>query len=172
MRRKYISIFGDGIQNSKWLNTNIFDLDVTEFNVGDLIQVFNKLNTSRNGKYEIMKVVREYPKKTEISVGEDVLSLFDWQKESKDRQKQLEQKDQNDDFTQIDSFQTGNLKVNLSGQLTKLLVVINTGEVLWASDTTLASDADLISDTGPDIDFALAYDDDGLPAGTFIDLLA
>ena len=168
--RKYIEIFGDGIQTATWINKNIFDLDITQFNVGDLIQVYNKLNVDRNGKYEITKIVRKYPQKTEVLVGEDVLSLFDWQAESKERQKQLEQEDQNDDFIQFDKFSTGKVKVKLSATITKLLIVINTGEILWASDTPLANDADLISDTGPDIDYAIAYDDDGLPVGSFIDL--
>lgn len=170
--RKYIEIYGDGIQSATWLNTNIFDLNINNFNVGDLIQVYNKLNTSRDGKYEITKIVRKYPSKTEVLVGEDVLSIFDWQGESKERLKQLEQEDQNDDFNQFDKFSTGKIKVKLTADLTKLLVVINTGEILWASDTTLANDADLISDTGPDVDYAIAYDDDGLPSGSFIDLLA
>lgn len=168
--RKYIEIFGDGIQSSTWLNTDMFNLDLTKFNVGDLINVYNKLNLSRDGKYEITKIVRKYPQKTEITVGEEVLSIFDWQAENKERQKQLEQKDQNDDFLQFDKFQTGKIKVKVSATITKLLVVINTGEILWASDTTQTNDSDLISDTGIDDDFALAYDDDGLPSGSFIDL--
>ena len=170
--RKYIEIFGDGVQTSTWLNADIFNLDITDYNVGDLIQVTNKLNPDRDGKYEMTKIVRKYPQRTEILVGEDLLSIFDWQGESKERLKQLEQKDQNDDFNQFDKFSTGNVRVTLSSELTKLLIVINDGKVLWASDTTLATDADLISDIGLDADFAIAYDDDGLPAGSFIDLLA
>lgn len=170
--RKYISIFSDGIQTAKWINRDIFNLDITDFEVGDLINVYNRLNTSRDGKYEITGVMRKYPQKTEITVGEDILSLFDWQGESKERIKQLEQKDQNDDFIQFDSFQTGKIKVKISADLTKLLVVINNGEVLWASDTTLSNDADLINDDGPDSSVAIAYDDSALPSGSYIDLLA
>jgi len=170
--RKYIEIFGDGIQSSTWRNVEMFTLDITDYNVGDLILVKNKLNISRDGKYEMTKIVRKYPIKTEITVGEETLSIFDWQGENKERLKQLEQQDQNDDFTQIDKFTIGKIKVNISSEVTKLLAVTNTGEILWASNTSLPNDADLISDTGPDIDFALAYDDDGLPMGSFVDYLA
>lgn len=168
--RKYIGIYGDGIQSSTWINNNIFDLDITNFNVGDLILVKNKLNTSRDGTYEINKIIRKYPQRTEILVGEDTLSLFDWQGESKERLKQLEQKDQNDDFLQFDKFNMGKLKVKVSAEIDKLLIVINDGKILWASETPLSTDADLISDTGADEDYAIAYDDDGLPSGSFIDL--
>lgn len=168
--RKYIEAYQDGIQSATWLNVDIFNIDITDFHVGDLIQVYNKLNTSRDGKYEISKITRKYPQKIEIQVGEDTLSIFDWQGESKERLKQLEQKDQNDDFLQFDKFSAGDIKVNLTSAITKLLIVENTGEILWASDTTLSNDADLISDTGLDEDYALAYDDDGLPSGSYTDL--
>lgn len=170
--RKYIEIYGDGIQTSMWQNADIFNLNINDFNIGDLIQVNNKLNSDRDAKYEITKIVRKYPSITEITVGEETLSIFDWQGESKDRLEQLEQKSQNDDFIQLDAFSTGKVKVRLKSQITKLNIVINDGKILWASDTPFANDADLISDTGPDEDYAIAYDDDGLPPGSFIDLLA
>lgn len=169
--RKYISIYGDGIQSSDWTTSDIYTFDITNFNVGDMINVKNKLSIARDGKYEITKIVRKYPQKIVISVGESSINIFDWQAESKGRLKQLTQIDQNDDYNQYDKFSTGDVKVTINSQLTKLLVVTNTGEILWASDTTLANDADLISDTGLDEDYPLAYDDDGLPAGTYEDLL-
>lgn len=168
--RKYVAIYADGIQSSSWLTSEIYETDISVFRVGDLITVYNKINPARDGKYEISKVIRKYPQKIEVQVGEDTLSLLDWQGESKDRLKQLEQEDQNDDFNQFDKFSKGNISVNITSQITKLLIVENTGEILWASDTTLANDADLISDTGADEDYALAYDDSGLPSGSYIDL--
>ncbi len=169
--RKYIEIFGDGIQSSTWLNSDMYGLDLNDLVVGDKIPVINKLNSNRDGTYIITKIVRKYPRQNQITVGEDTTSIFDWQAESKDRTKQLEEKDQNSDFIQLDVFKTGDLKVKITTELTKYLVVINTGEVLWSSDTPLANDADLISDTGPDVDYAIAYDDDGLPSDAFIDIL-
>lgn len=169
--RKYIEIFGDGIQSSKWLSKDMYSLDLNNFIVGDKIPVINKLNTDRDGQYVITKIVRKYPRQNEITVGEDETSIYNWQSESKDRIKQLEERDQNSDFVQLDVFQTGKVQIKLTAALTKYLVIIDDGKVLWASDTTLATDADLISDTGPDVDYALAYDDGALPSGSFIDIL-
>ena len=169
--RKYIEIFGDGISSSKWLASDIYGIDANNFITGNKINVFNKLNPDRNGQYIITKIVRKYPRGYEITVGEDESSLYNWQIETKDRVMQLEAKDENADFVQTDVFKTGKVKVNVSGEFVKLFIAIDTGDVLWASDTPLASDGDLISDTGPDEDYAIAYDDGSLPPGSIIDLL-
>lgn len=169
--RKYLEIYSDGIQASTWINNDMFGLDINDLIVGYKINVLNKLNTSRDGPYVITKVIRKYPTQNLITVGEDETSIYNWQAESKDRIKQLEERDQNSDFVQLDVFKTGSVKPKITTTLTQYLVVINTGEILWSSDTTLANDADLISDTGPDVDFAIAYDDSALPVGSFIDLL-
>jgi hypothetical protein len=169
--RKYLEIFGDGIQSARWINKDIYSMNLNNFIVGNKIPVINRLNTDRDGQYVITKIVRKYPTQNEITVGEDETSLYNWQSESKDRIKQLEERDQNSDFVQLDVFQTGKVQVKLTAALTKYLVVINDGKVLWASDTTLSTDADLISDTGPDVDYAIAYDDSALPSGSFIDIL-
>ena len=144
--RKYIEIYGDGIQSSKWIASDIYGIDIRDFIIGNKIPVINKLNSDRNGQYIITKIVRKYPRSVEITVGEDETNLYNWQAETKDRVEQLTDRDQNSDFTQQDIFKTGSVKVNVSAAFTHLFVAIDTGDVLWASDTPLASDGDLISD--------------------------
>ena len=168
--RKYLAVYSDGVQSSVFNNVDVFGLDIRELICGEKINVVDSSDSNRDGEYVISKIIRKFPQKTEVTIGEDVEDIFDWQSESKDRIKQLEAKDSNDDYIQIDSFSTGTLTPKITGVITKLFVVINDGKILWASDTTLATDADLISDTGLDVDYALAYDDDGLPVGSYIDL--
>ena len=154
LAREYYARFKDGASNSKWLkSSNAID----DYNVGELIPVTDVIN-NKSGDYIIQEIKLEYPSKLYISVGEEVEDLFDWQKESIDRIKQLEEKNNNSDFISIDEYLIENLNINLSSELTKLQTVESTGEILFASETTLANDADLISDTGVDDDFALAYD--------------
>ena len=170
--RKYLEIYGDGIQSSKWINSDMFSMNFDDLIVGDRIQTINRLNTSRDGEYIITKLIRKYPIQNIITIGEDETSIYNWQSESKDRIKQLEEKDQNSDFVQLDAFETGSVKLKITSEITKYLVVENTGEILWASDTTLPNDADLINDDGPDSSVSIAFDDSGLPPGSFIDLLS
>lgn len=146
--RKYLELYKDGIQNAVWQSNDIYGLDVRDLKCGYKINVTNRNNTPRNGQYIISQVVRKYPQGTEVTVGEDETSIFDWQVESKDRIKQLESQDNNSEFIQLDVPKSGKVKVNISGELTKLTIVENTGDILWASDDTLSNNADLIGEYG------------------------
>lgn len=171
--RKYLEIYQDGFQVGEWINPDTTGLNINNFITGDKIQITNKLNPSRDGEYVISKVERRYPRQIKITVGEEVNSLVDWQAEAKDRIKQLTEIDGNFDFVQLDEFLSGDFDVGLTSNFTYLYAIHDTGEVLFASDTTLSSDGDLISDTGDDVDYALAYDDDAtFPAGTKTDYLS
>jgi len=168
LAREYQAKFIDGAQSSKWLkSTSAID----DFNIGDGIPVTDDIN-NKTDVYTIQSVLLEYPNKLFITVGEEEEDFFDWQKEAIDRIKQLEQKDNNSDFISVDEFIISNLKIKVTTEFTELKSYIDDGELLWASETTLASDADLISDTGLDEDFALAYDDSAVPSGNIIDYLA
>ena len=146
--RKYVEIYGDGIQKAVWINNDMYSMNLNNLIVGQKIKVINRLNTNRNGEYIITRVVRKYPNQNQITVGEDETSIYNWQSESKDRIKQLEEKDQNSDFSQKDVFKTGKVKVKLTATMTKYLIVENTGEILWSSDTSLSNNADVITDDG------------------------
>lgn len=167
LAREYQARFIDGAQSSKWLKSSSA---IDDFNVGERMPVTDEIN-NKTDSYVIQEVMLEYPNKLFITVGEDDQDLFDWQKEAIDRIKQLEQKDNNSDFISVDEFIINNVKITVSTEFTELKSIIDDGTILWASETTLASDADLISDTGPDIDFALAHDDSAIPPGNIIDYL-
>jgi hypothetical protein len=170
--RKILAVYADGVQSGSWQTNKLLDYDVRDINPGDLITVFNKLNTNRNGSYIVTQVDRNYPRRLIVQVGEDVLSIYDWQAESKERLKQLERKEENQDFTQTDLFSQGNVEVRATLELTHFFAVFDTGEVLFASETEMDSEGDIISDDGDDEDFPLAYDNDAeFPEGTFQDYL-
>jgi hypothetical protein len=164
---EYKNRFEDGSQSSKWLK---IDSDIDSYNVGDRIYVGDSKN-NKSGYYEIQSVTLELPKKMLIEVGEGEDDLFDWNKETMERVKQLEKNKTDSDFvTKFDYLKSG-IAVTLTTTITKLQGVISDGRILWASDTTLANDGDLISDTGIDADYAIAYDDSAIPADLFIDYL-
>ena len=159
--RNYLNVYGDGVSSSKWATADI-SKDVDDFVVGSIIDVTNKISTDRDGQYIVASVKREYPKKITIAVGENTTSIYDWQKESKQRIEELEQQNSSSDFTTQDVFKQIKLNFNYDLDFTHIFTVQDSGNILFASDTTLASDGDLISDTGADEDFALAYDDDDI----------
>lgn len=167
LAREYQSRFIDGAQSSRWLKATS---DIEAYNVGDGISVTDNIN-GFSGLYTIIELALEYPDKLLITVGEEEADMFDWQKEAIDRIKQLEQKENNSDFITIDEYIISGLKIKITKEFTELKSIINDGTILWASETPLATDADLISDVGPDIDFALAYDDVAIPSNLIIDYL-
>jgi hypothetical protein len=166
--REYLKIYKDGAQMGIWKNINFLNNNVLDFKRGYKINVLNIMNPDRDGAYVITKIKRDYPRSLDITVGEDVYNLFDWQNETKDRVKQLLQQSQNSAFVIKDIYQTGTIKAKITADVTSLFVVLDLGDVLFASDTTLASDADLISDTGLDADYALSYDNSAIPSGSKI----
>jgi hypothetical protein len=165
---EYKTRFEDGSQNSKWTKVSS---DIDSFVVGDMIYVLDDKN-SKTGYYLVRNVTLELPKKMTLEIGEGEEDLFDWQKETIERIKQLEKNNTNSDFITLYDFLNSKLQISVNVEFTKLEAVLDTGVVLFASDTTLSSDADLISDTGIDADYALAYDDGSVPAGEFVDYLA
>lgn len=160
--REYLKLYADGLQTSEWKTNNILNYNINNIISGKKIRVINKLNPNRDGEYLITKVERTYPKELKINVGEDIYSLYDWQKEAKDRIKQIYDVDSNADFAQVDISTSGDFDVKANLNYTHFFGVRDLGEILFASETTLASDGDLISDDGLDEDFAMAVDDDGL----------
>jgi hypothetical protein len=167
LAREYKTRFEDGAQSSKWIKS---DININNYNVGESISVTDTIN-NRTGIYTIKNISIEYPKKLTIEVGETEDDLFDWQKEAIDRIKQLEQKNENTKFITKYDYLQNKVKVSISIEITKLESYVDDGTLLWASETTLSSDADLISDDGLDADFALAYDDSAVPSSLYIDYL-
>jgi len=192
LAREYKARFGDGAQSSKWTKASS---DIDNFTVGDNISVTDYTN-DKTGNYVINDVTLELPNKMLISVGETDDDMFDWQKESINRIKELEKKDQNSDFITVDDFLTDTVRVTITTEITKLEGYIDDGTILWASDTTLASNGDLISDAdgsgelvltesgdflitegGDNVDteasdeFAIAYDDSAVPPANYINYL-
>lgn len=166
--REYKARFKDGGVSSKW-NKNASDID--SYDVGNTIDVTDDKN-NKTGIYTITKVSLELPKKMIIEIGLGEQDLFDQNKETMERIKQLEQVNQNQDFITQDDFLSENISVSIAATFTKLQGIINDGAILWASETPLATDGDLISDTGLDADYAIAYNDDGIPSANIIDYLA
>jgi len=163
----YKNRFEDGVQSSKWLKNSA---DINSVSVGDQIYVSDDSN-NKTGTYIIKKVTLNLPNKMIIDVGETEEDLFDHQKETIERIKQLEQNNTNSDFITLYDYIINGLKVNVKLSLTTLKTITDDGTILFASETALSTDADLISDTGLDADFALAYDDDALPPGLVTDYL-
>jgi hypothetical protein len=165
---EYKNRFEDGSQAAKWTKVSS---DIDSFVVGDMIYVLDVKN-NKTGYYLISGVTLELPKKMTLEIGEGEEDLFDWQKETIERIKQLEKNNTNSDFITLYDFLNTNVQISVSVAITKLQAVLDTGVVLFASETTLASDGDLISDTGIDADYALAYDDGSIPVDEFVDYLA
>lgn len=164
---EYRNRFSDGVQSAKWIKPSD---EIDLFNVGDSIYVGDDQN-NKSGYYTITSVVLELPKTMKISVGETDDNLFDWQKETIERIKQLEKKNTNADYVTLYDYVTDTVNVNIKIEYTKLETITNSGEILWASETELATDGDLISDDGNDEDFALAYDDSAIPSNLKQDYL-
>jgi hypothetical protein len=93
----YFNRFSDGLQKSKWIKN---DLSIGSYIVGNRISVIDNKN-NRTGTYLINKVVFKFPKTVEIEVGETEDDLFNWQKETLLRIKELEKKDQNEEFVTL-----------------------------------------------------------------------
>lgn len=167
LSREYKAKFEDGGVSAKWIKTSS---DIETFNVGQTIDVIDEQN-NKTGQYTINKVTLELPKKMIVEVGISEQELYDQNKETIERIKQLERVNQNQDFITRDDFLKANLTVKLTKTITELKGIINDGAILWASETTLASDGDLISDDGPDENFALAYDDSAIPTSKIINYL-
>lgn len=164
---QYKNKFEDGSQSSKWIKSSS---NIGNFNVGDMIPVTDERN-NKTGFYKISKVTFELPKKMFLEIGEDEDDLFDWQKETIERVKQLEKNNSNSDFITLYDYLKENISIAIGMTVTELIGIENTGKILWASDTTLATNADLISDTGVDDDYALAYDDYYMPVQFLTDFL-
>lgn len=164
---EYQTRFADGVQSSKWIKVSA---NINNFNVGERIYVNDSTN-NKTGFYNIKSVVWELPEKMTVEVGETEEDLFDWQKETIERIKQLEKTNSNVEYITIYDFLNNNIAVTVNTEIMKLVGIVNDGTILFASETTLATDADLISDTGLDEDYALAYDDDAIPASNYIDYL-
>ena len=75
-----------------------------------------------NDYFVISKVVRKFPGTISVSVGEQEVNIFDWQKETIDRVKQLETKDDNSDFIQIYEFINNDIKVTLKTEIADIKV--------------------------------------------------
>jgi hypothetical protein len=165
---QYRDRFYDGAQNSKWTK---IDSDIDSYNVGDSIYVSDDMNNA-TGSYVIKQVTLEFPNKITLDIGETEEDLFDWQKETVERLRQLESNATDNTYITLYDYLKSDININVKIEFTELKEVYDTGVVLFASDTNLATNGDLISDTGIDTDYALAYDNDGLPADQYHDYLA
>ena len=164
---EYKARFEDGAQSSKWLTVSS---DIDSYIVGDLIYVEDDIHV-KTGQYEIKSVTLTLPNRMVIEVGENEEDLFDQTKETIERIKQLEATNENSDFVNKYDYLTELIDISVVTNFTELQTIESTGEILFASETTLANDGDLISDTGADEDFALAYDDGWVPVRFWIDYL-
>ncbi|MBW6469606.1 MAG: hypothetical protein K0A90_00110 [Methanosarcinaceae archaeon] len=164
---EYKTRFEDGSQSAKWIKNSS---EIGLYNVDDMIYVTDEKN-NKTGLYKIQEVILELPKKLILDIGETDEDLFDWQKETIDRIKQLEDTNSNAEYITVYDFLNTTVNVNVNIDFVKFQTVTNNGTILFASETTLATDGDLISDTGADEDFALAYDDGAIPAGLTTDYL-
>lgn len=167
LAQAYKTRFEDGAQTSKWLKVST---DIDAFNVGDSIYITDDSN-NKTGYYDIREVTFEMPNRITVSVGEDEDSLFDFNKETIERIKQLEKSSTNSEYITNYGFLNSTITITITTEIVELYSVSDTGTVLFASDTTLASDGDLISDTGIDAYYALAYDDGYVPTPEFVDYL-
>lgn len=166
--KEYKARFINGGVSSKWVKNSS---EIESYEVGQTIAVTDASN-NKTGTYTISKLSLVLPKKLIIEIGLSEGDLFDQNKETIERIKQLEQINQNQEFVYKDDFLTENVNIAVTTTITELKAIIDDGAVLWASNTTLASDGDLISNTGIDADYALAYNDDGIPSANIIDYLA
>jgi len=167
--RRYLEIYEDGIMNAEW-ETSDFFINVKNVRPGNKIQVINKINTEKNGEYLIKNIKRDYPEGITLEVGEAVTDLFDWQKETKDRIEQLEEKEQNQDYVSRDVFLKGKASINIQASLSYIFGVFDNGEVLFASDTALSSGGDMIYDDGSEpSEYPIAYDDNAIQVSSYID---
>lgn len=106
---EYLAAFSDGVLVSTWkpLNQNFED-----FVPNNSLRVIDNLSLPNiDNFFVINKVVSNYPGFLEIEVGEREPDIFDWQKETQERIKELEKRDQNSDFVRKSVFIQQGLKI-------------------------------------------------------------
>ena len=112
LARAYLATYQDGILSATF-RTNT--LDLTNYQPNYNIFVSDNVRTPNiNQFFTISKVVRKYPGTIEVTVGEQEVNIFDWQKETQERVKQLEKKDDNSDFIQVYEFINDAMNVSVS----------------------------------------------------------
>ncbi len=146
--RKFLNIYANGFSIGEFNHPYPTKFNFNNLILGYKVNVTNKLNPNRDGEYIITKLRREYPRRLAVTVGEDTTDLGDWRKETKDRVKQLEEIDQNADFIQIDENLSSSFNITATASFTHLFTVEETGEILFASETALTNESDMIYDDG------------------------
>lgn len=154
-----LDLYEDGVQTSKWLKTDGSDHE--DVNVGEKINVFDNQNNI-NTDFEVQKIEFEYPNKLFITVGEDEDSIFDWQKESQQRIRELEQKDQNSDFVTLFDFIRNRLNVSVETEIVALKERTYFADTFYLLEDPFASRNQMLDDgTGP-VMRETGYDEDNL----------
>ena len=115
--RAYLSTYSEGVLSATFQTTT---LDLTEFKPNYGIMVTDNVRTPNvNEMFYISKVVRKFPGTISVTVGEQEVNIFDWQKETQEKVKQLESKDDNADFIQVYEFIQDKLRVKFTLTITR-----------------------------------------------------
>lgn len=142
LAREYKTRFEDGAQNSKWLKA---DTDIDSYIIGNRINVTDETN-NKTGSYIVKSVVFTLPSQMVVTVGETDVDLFDWQKETIDRIKQLEAKDQNEDFITKYDFVNNDLNITLKTDVITFQVKDTGNGFILDDDTRGLLDGDTVLD--------------------------
>ena len=98
LAKRYLDIYNDGIE---FCSFSINSTDINSFKPGELISVVdNNVSPEVDSVFIINKVSKEYGRFVTLEIGEYEDELFDWQKETQERIKNLEKKDTDSDFLQ------------------------------------------------------------------------
>jgi len=156
-----LDLYKDGIQTSQWLKTDGTDLE--DYMVGESIPVTDS-NNNILGDFQISEVKFEYPDKLFLTVGEDEDGIFNWQKETQQRIKELEQKDQSSEFITLFDFLTNLVNVEVTSTIEGLVVRTYDADTFYLEEDGSGTRNQMLEDgTGP-VMREMGYDEDDLLA--------
>jgi len=131
LARKYLETYKDGILTATFRTNSI---DLTGYEPNKKIYVKDEYRTPIIADYfTISKTVRKFPGTVEVTIGEVEENIFDWQKETQERIKQLEGINQNNDFIQIYEWLKQGLRIRLSASITRLQYRLASGNNFYLS---------------------------------------
>lgn len=160
----YLEIYSEPLLSSQWILGD--PQNWGSYTPNEIINVVDGIR-SVTGDFIIEKIERTYPGTVVVSIGEQQDDLFNWQKETQFRVKQLEERDDNSDIIQEYQNLLQNIEVLLQVRITSFKQR-NKGTCFYLND----DDNGLLRETATPYSITLCEEDtgedwEGLQASTF-----